>query len=143
MDTGSREENASKQESRAPFRFHRNGNSSSRGDRLQNERDRIGAAGINWPDLNPDMASVEALVTKVRREHVAYVDGRFIPGLTAIFFAITNWQGEIDLALTLFGTHRELLEPGNSTRTALIDFASRHPIAEPAQPGNSRGIGAR
>ncbi|OMI05237.1 hypothetical protein BSN85_25160 [Bradyrhizobium brasilense] len=25
MDTGSREENASKQESRAPFRFHRNG----------------------------------------------------------------------------------------------------------------------
>jgi hypothetical protein len=29
VDTGSREENASKQESRAPFRFHRNGKSSS------------------------------------------------------------------------------------------------------------------
>ncbi|MEH2706307.1 hypothetical protein DXU06_16330 [Bradyrhizobium elkanii] len=28
VDTGSREENASKQESRAPFRFHRNGKSS-------------------------------------------------------------------------------------------------------------------
>ncbi|QOZ27538.1 hypothetical protein XH93_30945 [Bradyrhizobium sp. CCBAU 51753] len=28
VDTGSREENASEQESRAPFRFHRNGNSS-------------------------------------------------------------------------------------------------------------------
>src|ERR1700733_5882417 len=30
VDTGSREENASKQKSRAPFRFHRNGNGSSR-----------------------------------------------------------------------------------------------------------------
>jgi predicted secreted hydrolase len=29
VDTGSREENASKEESRAPFRFHRNGNGSS------------------------------------------------------------------------------------------------------------------
>ncbi|QOZ19594.1 hypothetical protein XI02_34485 [Bradyrhizobium sp. CCBAU 21365] len=29
VDTGSREENASKQESRTPFRFHRNGKSSS------------------------------------------------------------------------------------------------------------------
>jgi hypothetical protein len=29
VDTGSREENASKQESRAPFRFYRNGNGSS------------------------------------------------------------------------------------------------------------------
>jgi hypothetical protein len=29
VDTGSREENASKQESRAPFRFHRNGKGSS------------------------------------------------------------------------------------------------------------------
>ena len=32
VDTGSREENASKQESRAPFRFHRNGNSSGLSD---------------------------------------------------------------------------------------------------------------
>ncbi|PDT87356.1 hypothetical protein CO669_26260 [Bradyrhizobium sp. Y36] len=29
MGTGSRQENASKQESRAPFRFHRNGKGSS------------------------------------------------------------------------------------------------------------------
>src|SRR5258708_30387259 len=31
VDTGSRQENASNLESRAPFRFHRNGNGSSRG----------------------------------------------------------------------------------------------------------------
>jgi DNA-binding IclR family transcriptional regulator len=101
--------------------------------RLQLELDRAVANGINWPDLNPDLGSVEALIRKVRRERVAYVDGRFIPGLTAISSAITNWQGEIEVAVTLFGTHRELLEPGTSTRTTLIEFASRHSIAPTEQ----------
>ncbi|PAY10432.1 hypothetical protein CK489_07860 [Bradyrhizobium sp. UFLA03-84] len=35
VDTGSREENASQQESRAPFRFHRNGKGSSGGNQLR------------------------------------------------------------------------------------------------------------
>jgi hypothetical protein len=34
VDIGSRKENASKQESRAPFRFHRNGKGSSLGNEL-------------------------------------------------------------------------------------------------------------
>lgn len=111
--------------------------------RLQNEIERAVAAGVSWPDLKPDLASVEALTTKIRRERIAYVDGRFIPGLNAISAAITNWQGEIEAAVTLFGTHRELLEPGNSTRTALVDFASRHSIIPPAPLGNSLGSHAR
>jgi DNA-binding IclR family transcriptional regulator len=111
--------------------------------RLQNELERTAAAGLSWPDLNPDPASVEALTTRIRRERVAYVDGRFIPGLSAISSAITNWQGEIELAVTLFGTHKELIEPGSSARTALIDFASRHSIIPPAQLGNSRGAQTR
>jgi DNA-binding IclR family transcriptional regulator len=111
--------------------------------RLQNELDRAAAAGVSWPDLNPDAASVEALTTKIRRERIAYVDGRYIPGLNAISSAITNWQGEIEVAVTLFGTHRELLEPGSSTQTALVDFASRHSIVPPAQLGSSRSIRSR
>ncbi|HLG82625.1 MAG TPA: IclR family transcriptional regulator [Bradyrhizobium sp.] len=111
--------------------------------RLQNELERAASAGVSWPDLAPDPASVEALTTKVRRERVAYVDGRFIPGLSAISSAITNWQGEIELAVTLFGTHRELLQPDNSARIALIDFAARHSIIAPVQLGNSRGARAR
>lgn len=111
--------------------------------RLQNELERAAAAGVSWPDLNPDLASVEALTTKIRHERVAYVDGRFIPGLSAISSAITNWQGEIEVAATLFGTHRELLRPDSPARTALIDFASRHSIIPPAQLGNSRGLRAR
>ncbi|GLR83446.1 IclR family transcriptional regulator [Bradyrhizobium iriomotense] len=105
--------------------------------RLHHELERAATAGVSWPDLNPDVASVEALTAKVRRERVAYVDGRFIPGLSAISSAITNWQGEIEVAVTLFGTHKELLEPGSATRTALVDFASRHSIVPPAQLGNA------
>ncbi|WP_244552771.1 IclR family transcriptional regulator [Bradyrhizobium sp. Ghvi] len=111
--------------------------------RLQNELERAASVGVSWPDLNPNPASVEALTTKIRRERIAYVDGRYIPGLIAISSAITNWQGEIEVAVTLFGTHRELLQPDSPARTALIDFASRHSIAPPAQLGKPRDARAR
>ncbi|SFJ36241.1 IclR family transcriptional regulator [Bradyrhizobium sp. Gha] len=111
--------------------------------RLQNELERTASAGLSWPDLEPNLESVEALTTKIRRERIAYVDGRYIPGLIAISSAITNWQGEIELAVTLFGTHRELLQPDSPARAALIDFASRHSIAPPAQLDRPRDARAR
>ncbi len=111
--------------------------------RLQLELNRAATNGVSWPDLSPELGSVEALTKKIRRERIAYVDGRFIPGLYAISSAITNWQGEIEVAVTLFGTHRELLEPGSSKRTALVDFASRYSIVPPAQLGQARGVRAQ
>ncbi|KRQ12701.1 IclR family transcriptional regulator [Bradyrhizobium manausense] len=108
--------------------------------RLQSELERAASVGVSWPDLNPDMASVEAVAMKIRRERIAYVDGRYIPGLVAISSAITNWQGEIEVAVTLFGTHRGLLQPDSPARGALIDFAARHSIVPPAQLGHSRGV---
>ncbi|MBR0687483.1 IclR family transcriptional regulator [Bradyrhizobium manausense] len=111
--------------------------------RLQNELERAASVGVSWPDLDPNTESVEALTTKVRRERVAYVDGRYIPGLAAISSAITNWQGEIEVAVTLFGTHRDLLQPQSPARTALIDFASRHSIAPPAKLGKPHDARAR
>jgi hypothetical protein len=61
----------------------------------------------------------------VRGERIAHVDGRFIPGLNAISSPMTNWQGEIAAAATLFGTHKELLEPGSLTRVANLPCAIR------------------
>jgi DNA-binding IclR family transcriptional regulator len=101
--------------------------------RLQLEFERAASSEISWPDLRPDLGSVETLIKKIRRERVAYVDGRYIPGLNAISSAITNWQGEVEVAVTLFGTHKEMLKPDSSIRTALIDFASRHSIVPPEQ----------
>ena len=111
--------------------------------RLQNELERAASVGLSWPDLDPNLESVESLTTKIRRERIAYVDGRYIPGLLAISSAITNWQGEIEVAVTLFGTHRELLQPDSPARAALIDFASRHSIAPPVQLGKPRDARAR
>jgi DNA-binding IclR family transcriptional regulator len=111
--------------------------------RLQLELDRAAEAGISWPDLSPDLGSVQALKKKIRRERIAQVDGRFIPGLNAISSAITNWQEEIEVAVTLFGTHRELMEPGSPTRKALIEFVSRHSIVPPEQLSNGRNIRAQ
>ena len=111
--------------------------------RLQNELERAASVGVSWPDLNPDMASVEAVTMKIRRERIAYVDGRYIPGLVAISSAITNWQGEIEVAVTLFGTHRDLLQPDSPARGALIDFAARQSIVPPAQLGNSHDLPKR
>jgi DNA-binding IclR family transcriptional regulator len=96
--------------------------------RLQLELDRASAAGVRWPDLNPNLESVNALAAKIRRERVAYVDGRYIPGLNAISAAVTNWQGEVEVTVTLFGTHAELLEPGSPARHTLVEFASRYSI---------------
>jgi len=111
--------------------------------RLHHELERAATTGVSWPDLNPDAASVEALTTKIRRERIAYVDGRYIPGLIAISAAITNWQGEIEVAVTLFGTHRDLLKPSHPARTALIDFASRHSIVPQAQLNDTSANRAR
>ena len=111
--------------------------------RLRLELDRATAAGINWPDLSPNPDSVEALTKRIRQERIAHVDGRFIPGLTAISSAITNWQEEIEVAVTLFGTHRELMEPTGPARTALVEFVSRHSIAPPQQLSNAPGVRAR
>lgn len=108
--------------------------------RLQNELARAAVAGVSWPDLDPQPESVEALAKTIRRERIACVDGRFIPGLNAISSAITNWQGEIEVAVTLFGTRGELLEPDSSPRTALIEFASRHSIIPPAQLASPRRL---
>jgi DNA-binding IclR family transcriptional regulator len=111
--------------------------------RLQLELDRAAEAGISWPDLSPDLGSVQALKKKIRRERIAQVDGRFIPGLNAISSAITNWQEEIEVAVTLFGTHRELMESGSPTRKALVEFSSRHSIVPPEQLSNGRSIRAQ
>jgi DNA-binding IclR family transcriptional regulator len=106
---------------------------------LELELDRAKAAGISWPDLEPNLESTSALVAKVRRERVACVDGRYIPGLNAISSAITNWQAEVEVAVTLFGTHPELLEAGSPARRSLIEFASRHSIGQTERIREHRG----
>jgi DNA-binding IclR family transcriptional regulator len=99
--------------------------------RLQFEIRRALEAGLNWPDLDlatPDV--VEGLVESVRAERMASVDGRFIPGLRAIAAPVTNWQGHVEVAVTLTGTREDMLEPDSAARRHLREFTSRLSIPQ-------------
>lgn len=55
-------------------------------------------------DVEPNKASVAALVTRLREQGFATIEGRFIPGLIAASAPILDWQGEAQAAITLVGT---------------------------------------
>lgn len=86
-------------------------------------------AGLRWEDLEPNPDGVEALVATVRRERMAHVDGRFIPGLKAIAAPVTNWQGEIEAAATLIGTREDMLDADSPARRRLREFTMELSIA--------------
>jgi len=73
----------------------------------------------------PNLEAVQSLVDKVRKDPIASVDGRFIPGLRAIAAPILNWQGEIEAAVTLIGTDDGLLDKNSQKRACLLAFAQR------------------
>ncbi len=81
------------------------------------------AARLKWPDLEPTDEGVERLIARVRKDGMAGVDGRFIPGLKAISAPVTNWQGEAELAVTLIGTSETILAPKSAARGFLRAFA--------------------
>jgi DNA-binding IclR family transcriptional regulator len=80
------------------------------------------AARLKWPDLEPTDHGVERLIARVRKDRMAAVDGRFIPGLKAISAPVTNWQGDAELAVTLIGTSDAILAPKSAARALLRSF---------------------
>jgi len=53
---------------------------------------------------------------------MAQVDGRFIPGLKAVSAPVTNWQGEVEAAVTLIGIREDVLAPNSPARQHLAEF---------------------
>jgi len=106
--------------------------------RLRLEVERALEAGLSWPDLDPTPDSIDALIATVRRERQASVDGRFIPGLKAVAAPVTNWQGEVEVAVTLIGTRDDMLAPGSAVRRRLTEFTNRLSIPQVC-PGDEPG----
>lgn len=98
--------------------------------RLRLEMERALEAGLSWPDLEPNPDSIEALAAAVRQSRVAQVDGRFIPGLKALACPVTNWQGEVEVAVTLIGARDDMLAPQSAVRQRLRDFTDRLSIPD-------------
>lgn len=59
---------------------------------------------------DPPGEAVEGLVARIRREGLAKVDARLIPGLYAASVPVLNWQGEAEAALTLIGPEAGIID---------------------------------
>ncbi|MFC3230753.1 IclR family transcriptional regulator [Marinibaculum pumilum] len=70
-------------------------------------------------DTAPDRAELLAMIDRVRRDGMAQVDGRLIPGLYAASVPVLNWQDEAEAAITLIGPLPELTAPGSPAVAAL------------------------
>jgi DNA-binding IclR family transcriptional regulator len=103
-------------------------------ERLKMELKNARKMRLSWPDLEPTAESVQALIAEVRRQRFAAVDGRLIPGLKAIAAPVTNWQGEIEVAVTLVGTDDAALDPRGNASRQLAAFTSALSIRETSRP---------
>ncbi|MEQ8709464.1 MAG: IclR family transcriptional regulator [Rhodospirillales bacterium] len=75
-----------------------------------------------------------ALQTLTRTQGYARTDGRFIPGLAAISAPVLNWQGDIEAAVTLVGTHAGMVADDSPELAALLDFCQRHSLNSASPP---------
>jgi DNA-binding IclR family transcriptional regulator len=91
---------------------------------LTREIDRALEADLSWPDLQPNPESIEALIAQVRRDRLAEVDGRYIPGLKAVAAPVMNWLGEVEVVVTLIGTRDDMLRPDGAVKKQLRKFTS-------------------
>jgi DNA-binding IclR family transcriptional regulator len=107
-------------------------------ERLEHELERARASARLFPDMSPDRNGVERLVADTRRDGIAAIDGRFIPGLVAIAAPVLDWQGEAQAVVTLIGTDPRDIVIGSPVARRLTEFCHTHSIA-----ASTKGAGAR
>nr|WP_274608808.1 IclR family transcriptional regulator C-terminal domain-containing protein [Vannielia litorea] len=73
----------------------------------------------------------EGLREAVRAAGYAAVSGELIPGLAAIAAPVLDWQGEIEAAVTLYGTDPAICAPGSAEVAALKAFCARMSATHP------------
>lgn len=86
----------------------------------------------DFPDLSLSKSGIDALASRVHRDRLASVDGRYIPGLKALAAPVTNWQDEVEVAVTLIGTRDDMLKPGGAVEQALRSFTDQLSIPKQA-----------
>jgi DNA-binding IclR family transcriptional regulator len=97
---------------------------------LEHEISRAAELGLEWPDLHPGRPSdVDRLIRDVRAAGFASVDGRFIPGLKAISAPVLNWQGEVEVVVTLVTGDKAILDPGGPANRLLLEICREISIA--------------
>ncbi|UZW55354.1 IclR family transcriptional regulator [Sphingobium sp. JS3065] len=99
--------------------------------RMRIEMERWLDAGQWLPDIDPNPESIDRMVEKVRADRLAALDERSIPGLFSLSAPITNWQGEIEVAVTLVGTLYDHKGRRPDWQQEIREFAQRLSIGPP------------
>jgi DNA-binding IclR family transcriptional regulator len=79
-------------------------------------------------DFEPTQAGIAALVEKIRSRRFASVEGRFIPGLVAASAPVLDWQGEVQVAVTLVGTDPASIAPGSPQIASLLAYCDEKSV---------------
>ncbi|KGB80773.1 transcriptional regulator [Rhodovulum sp. NI22] len=79
-------------------------------------------------DIEPTKSGVASLITHIRQQGFASIEGRFIPGLIAASAPILDWQGEAQAAITIFGIDPESVAPGSPQVHLLIDYCAEKSV---------------
>jgi DNA-binding IclR family transcriptional regulator len=82
------------------------------------------------PDFEATKSGLNHLVTAVRAQGFAAVDGRYIPGLVAAAAPILDWQGEAQAVITLVGTDPASISMSSNQIGALLTFCAERSIAK-------------
>lgn len=90
--------------------------------RVQHELERAIESGLVWHDMELNEAGVDGVIQTIRANGIAAIDGRFIPGLSAISAPVLNWQNEAECAVTLVSTQSGILNPTGAIARELLDF---------------------
>lgn len=77
-------------------------------------------------------AALEETRREVRQRGYAFADGHYIPGLYAASAPVLNWQGDVEVAVTLVGRTAAVTDPDGEVLPLLIETARNLSVLDPA-----------
>lgn len=83
-------------------------------------------------DPGEDFAKLDAMRQDIRRIGYACADGQYIPGLYAASAPVLNWQGDVEVAVTLVGRSKAVTDPAGKILPLLIETARNLSVLDPA-----------
>jgi DNA-binding IclR family transcriptional regulator len=90
-------------------------------------------------DFDFSREGVQQLVSAIRSQGYASVDGRFIPGLVAIAAPILDWQDQAQAIVTLIGTDPASIIATSAEVGELIAFCRSRSVLEPKLRSTLKG----
>jgi DNA-binding IclR family transcriptional regulator len=83
------------------------------------------------PDLEPTVASLDALVKRTRTRGYATIEGKFIPGLVAVAVPVLDWHEQAQCVVTLIGTDPKLVTEGSETIEKILAYGREKSVLNP------------